>query len=90
MAAALSTKGRRRRRPPPLFKAAVKAALLVVSLTNLCDETAAYTPIFTEEMLSRRTISRFIIGHEDNSVCWNRSVTEDSFISPIDGHNHFR
>ena len=41
-------------------------------------------------MLIRRNVSRFRIGSPDNNICWNRSVTEDSFISPIDGHNHFR
>jgi len=63
----------------------------VTALLALLSRCAlGYEPIFSREMLIRRNVSRFRIGSPDNTICWNRSVTEDSFISPIDGHNHFR
>ena len=78
---------RDRGRPPLLLL----AALATVTTPTFCTaQSDGYNPIFTEEMLQRRTISRFVLGHEDNNLCWNRSVHEDGFISPIDGHNHIR
>jgi len=39
--------------------------------------------------VGRRTLSRFTIGHPDNSICWDRHDL-DGFISVVDVHNHVR
>lgn len=54
------------------------------------QQSLAYQPIFSPTQLEKRSLKRFTISHEDNTKCWNRSFTEDGFISPIDTHNHFR
>lgn len=55
------------------------------------DETATNTIELAElvEAAPRRTLSRFTIGHEDNSMCWDRPG-KDGFFSVVDAHNHFR
>ena len=37
----------------------------------------------------RKRLSRFVRGHEDNSICWDREG-EDGFFSVVDSHNHFK
>ena len=38
---------------------------------------------------ARRRLSRFELGHPDNTLCWDRNG-KDGFYSVIDSHNHFR
>lgn len=38
---------------------------------------------------NRRTLSRFTLGNQDNSICWDRDNPEDGFMSVVDAHNHF-
>ena len=39
----------------------------------------------------KRSLSRFTLGHEDNSVCWDREDDKtDGWFSVVDAHNHFR
>ena len=39
----------------------------------------------------KRSLSRFTLGHEDNSVCWDRDDDKtDGWFSVVDAHNHFR
>ena len=45
--------------------------------------------IAQEATVERRRLTRFKVGHVDNSLCWERHGV-DGFISPIDAHNHFR
>ena len=39
--------------------------------------------------MARRRLSRFKVGHPDNSLCWDRNGV-DGWMSVIDSHNHFR
>ena len=59
--------------------ALVAAALLVEAV--LCDDLTTSA--------ARRRLSRFELGHPDNTLCWDRNG-KDGFYSVIDSHNHFR
>ena len=64
----------------PGWTAALVAAALLVGAV-LCDDLTTSA--------SRRTLSRFELGHADNAKCWDRTG-KDGFYSVIDSHNHFR
>ena len=64
--------------------------LLSTMLSLSSALSSDYNPIFNEDELKRRSLTRFMPDHPDHQTCWNRSVSQDGFISPIDVHNHFR
>ena len=66
-------------RMPPWTATLVVAAVLVEAA--LCDDLTTSA--------SRRKLTRFELGHEDNKKCWAREG-EDGFYTVIDSHNHFR
>jgi len=64
---------------PPWTATLVVAAVLLEAA--LCDDLTTSA--------SRRKLTRFELGHEDNKKCWAREG-EDGFYTVIDSHNHFR
>lgn len=48
------------------------------------------SPLLSSNSLSRRSVARFTKGSKENNICWDRDAAVDGFLSPIDGHNHFR
>ena len=66
-------------RMPPWTATLVVVAVLVEAA--LCDDLTTSA--------SRRKLTRFELGHEDNKICWEREG-KDGFYTVIDSHNHFR
>ena len=63
----------------------MRRPLLLAALACLAcaEEDPAVRP------LRERRLSRFLAGHDDNDLCWDRDG-EDGFMSVVDTHNHFR
>eukprot|EP00095_Tigriopus_kingsejongensis_P012514 maker-scaffold455_size166772-snap-gene-0.29 protein:Tk12514 transcript:maker-scaffold455_size166772-snap-gene-0.29-mRNA-1 annotation:"hypothetical protein BRAFLDRAFT_82927" len=86
--------------PPPkmakcvsllVFGALIVSARAQADATEDGDLSATNTVELAEliEAAPRRTLSRFTIGHQDNTMCWDRPG-KDGFFSVVDAHNHFR